>query len=233
MKFLTCIDNVYREETEGIANGLGANGQQIAVFDRNIYRAVQEQNPDFIVLSEFVTHNTEVVRFRQQNNIPVIVVNHEKIVFPDNFEMNLPGFANTMKYRPELPSKDLESDIVIGFDGTEAERVHDLYNKLHKKYRTKIIGAFINCPGFVGIGTQQDLVKLSKSAQLTICTNRVMSNSLLFNNILSVYDEPNPIELLNLSKKERDSLVLSKRKELITENKLGQIIIEKLSNLNR
>jgi hypothetical protein len=233
MKFLICIDSFYREELDGVANGFGTNGQQVAGFDRNIHRAFQEQNPDFLVLPEPSALIPEIDNFRKKTNPKTIILGREKIRFPDNFEMNLPGFANTMKYKPELPSKELESDIVIGFDGNNQEFVHDIYNKLHKKYRVKIIGAFINCPGYVGLGAQQDLVKLSKSSKLTICTNRIMSDSLVYNNILSVYNHPNPIELLELSKKDRDEMVLSQKKNLITENKLGQIIIEKLSNSNR
>lgn len=233
MKFLIFIDNSYREELDGVANGFGTNGHQIAGFDRNIYRAFQEQSPDFLVLPAPAASISEIDDFRKKNKPRTIIIGREKIQFPDNFEMNLPSFANTMKYRPELQSKELGSDIVIGFDGNSPEVVHDLYSKLHRQYRIKIIGAFINNPGYVGLGTQQDLVKLSKSSQLTICTNKIMSDSLVYNNILSVYNHKNPIELLDLSKKDRDAMVLSQKKGIITENKLGQIIIEKLSNINR
>lgn len=233
MKFLICVDGIFREELDGIANGLGTNGHHIAAFDRNIYRAFQEQSPDYLVLSEMAAQNPEIINFRSQNNPKTIVVNFDKIVFPDNFEMNLPSFANTMKYKPELPSKSLESDVVIAFDGNYPEMVHDLYEKIHREYRTKIVGQFINCPGFIGMGTFQDLVKLAKSARLTVCTNKTMSNSLLYNNILSVYNVENPLELLKLDNKERDLLVLSEKRNIITENKLGQVIIEKLSNSNR
>jgi hypothetical protein len=233
MKFLICVDGVFREELDGMANGLTTNGHHVAGFDRNIYRAFQEQNPDFLILTELSASNPEIIKFRDQNNPKTIVVNFEKIVFPDNFEMNLPSFANTMKYKPELPNKALESDVVIAFDGNNPEMVHDLYEKIHRNYRTKIIGQFINCPGFVGMGSHQDLVKLAKSAKLTISTNRTMSNSLLYNNILSVHNKENPLELLNLTAKERDAFVLAEKRNIITENKLGQVIIEKLSNFSR
>ncbi len=233
MKVLICVDGIFREELDGIANGLSTNGHQVAGFDRNIYRAFQEQVPDFLILSEVSAQNPEIIKFRSQNNPKTIVINFDKIIFPDNFEMNLPSFANTMKYKPELPNKSLESDVLIAFDGNNAEMVHDLYNKIHKEHRTKIVGQFINCPGFIGMGTHQDLVKLAKSARLTVCTNKTMSNSLLYNNILSVYNRENPLELLKLDNKERDALVLSEKRKIITENKLGQVIIEKLSNLNR
>lgn len=232
MRFLVCIDDFFREELDGIANGFMTNNHQVVGFDRSIYRAFDESNPDCVVFSPATYGNPEIRRFIEERKINHFVVETEKLSFSNGFVLNLPSFANTIKYKPELPSKELESDISIVFDGKNGEFVHDIYHRFHKEYKIKVIGGFINCPGYIGLGTQQDVVKLAKSSRLTITTNKIVANSLLYNNILAVYNRPNPIELLNLNKSEIDKLVLAEKKQIITENKLGKIILEQFSNFS-
>lgn len=233
MKFLICTDNIFQEELEGLANALATNQQEVAGFNSNIYRAFDERKPDYMVFSPFTYNNQEIQKFLNDKQIPHFIIDAEKIVFSDGFLLNLPSFANTMKYKPELPNKELESDVVVVYDGKNQEYVHDFYDKFHKTNRIKVCGQFINCPGYVGFGSSQDIVKLAKSSRLTISTNKVIASSLIYNNILTSYNQPNPIELLNLDKLERDKLVLAEKKSIITENKLGKIILEKFSNTNR
>ncbi len=233
MRFLICIDEIFQEELDALANGLASNQQEVIGFNNNIYRSFDQHQPDYIVFSPATHPNPEVQKFLKEKQVNHMVLDTEKIYFSNGFELNLPSFANTIKYKPELRSKQFETDVLIVFDGKELDKVHDTYHKLYKNHRVKICGHVVNSAGYVGFGTSQDIVKLAKSAKVTVCSNKIILNSLIYNNILSVNDISNIDELLTTDAADAEKKILAQKKQLITENKLGKMILEKLSDFNK
>lgn len=66
MRFLVCIDDFFREELDGIANGFMTNNHQVIGFDRSIYKAFDESNPDCVVFSPATYGNPEIRRFIEE-----------------------------------------------------------------------------------------------------------------------------------------------------------------------
>jgi hypothetical protein len=233
MKFLIENDPNYQEELDCIANGLGNCGHEIYGFGADIFRANEERDPNHFIFTQNTFAKPETQKFIKKTKKSHLIVNSEQIFFSGGNFINLPSFANTIKYRPELPVSDLECDIGICFDGRTPELVHTIYHRLYQIYKIKVAGAFINCAGFIGICQPADIVRLGKSSQLMVCTNKVIANSLIWNNIYASYGHPYPEQLLNNSIDDRENMILESKKSIITETALGKIICEKLSNSNR
>ncbi len=233
MKFLICSDDTLREELDGIANGLITNNNEAFGFGASIYKANEEREPDYFVFTENNVKHPEVQDFLKKRTPNYLVVDRKQISFSSGNSINLPSFASTIKYKPQLPSNELACNIAICHDGLAPDKIHVLYHRLHKKYKVKIIGAFINCAGYIGLGSPVDLVKLAKSANITVSDNKVVTNSLLYNNVCAVYDFNGPEQLLDWQPEQLEEYVINSKKDIITETKLGKMICEKLSNTNR
>ncbi len=232
MKFLLCPDEQFREEFDGVANGLIANGNEAFGFNSDIFKAHEERESDYFIFSPNNIKAPEIQQFLKAKSPNYLVINSEQILSFNGNSLNLPSFASTIKYKTQLPSKNLECDIAIFSDGFHADVVHSLYAKLYKNYRIKIIGTFINCPGYIGVGNIADIIKLGKSAKLSICTNKILANSLLYNEIFATCNHPNPESLLSLNEDEIEALVIQSKNDITTDIKLGKAICEKFSNSN-
>lgn len=226
MKFLIHTTQACSEQLDLIANGLNSQGHGTFGFNDNIYRAFNEQTPDCLVLTEESLKNPDFRRFIETNKPKFLTVQGEKLSYSDEKSIHLSGFANTIKYKPELPLYDFSCDVGIIFDGNRPEIVYDAYARLYENYTVKIVGAFINCPGFIGMGTIQDVVKLGKSAKIVICTNPITANSLIYNNVCSVYNMPNPESLLSQSAEIIENLILDTKQSIKTERELGYGILQ-------
>jgi hypothetical protein len=233
MKFLVCADSLLAEELDAIANGLISNGHEVFGFSADIYKAYEEREVDHFIFSANNVNIPEIQTFLQKKKPGYLIVNSEQIFFSSGNSVNLPSFASTLKYKYQLSLKEFECDFAICFDGRDPEQIHSLYHSLYKKYKTKIIGAFINSPGYIGLGNPNDLVRLAQSAKITLCNNKIVTNSLIYNNIFATHNHPSPELLLSKSVEELEETVVTTKKTIITETKLGQIICEKLSNSNR
>lgn len=227
MKFLIHIDPTYQEELDGLANGLSLNNHEVIGFQNSIFRAKEDQAPDYFILTSNSMKSNDIISFLMKHRPKHMIVDRGIIQLFDGKMINLPSFANTIKYRPALPSKELESDVLIYFDGNSPDMVHGWYSRLFRQYKVKMCGQFINCPGFVGLCSPDEITKLAKSAKVTLSTNKIVADSLLYNGIPAYLDI---VDFSDIEKLELD--VIQKRRDIITERKLGNIICERLSNPN-
>ncbi len=233
MKFLIHGDGALQEELDGIANGLIANGNEVYGFHDHIYKANEEREPDYFIFTENTLKQEQIQDFLRKKDPKYLTVWPQQISFSDGNSINLPSFASTLKYKPQLPSHDLDCDVAICFDGLVPDKTHVLYNQLYRDYRVKIIGAFINCAGYIGLGSPADLMKLAKSARVTVSDNKVITNSLLYNNICAVDSFVETVASLSRPIEQIEEYVMKRKKDITTEIKLGKIICEELSNINR
>ena len=232
MKFLVLSEPNLKEHFDALANGLMANGQEVFGFTTNIYRAYEEQGPDYFIFGESSLKHPEIQHFLNNKRPNFLVLKGNEILLSSGISINLPSFASTLKYKPELFSKELECDIAIFFDGNSPDTIHAWYNRFYRNYSVKILGAFINCMGYIGVGSPVDVVKLGKSAKLTLCNNQVVANSLAYNNILVSDNANDVVALLERKVDDIEETILHRKKNIISEIKLGKLICEKLSDSN-
>lgn len=233
MKFLIHIDSKYGEIIDGLANALRSNGHQALFFHNNVYRVFEEQAPDYLIISLEAKNLPEISQFLQKRQPPHLEINSYNLTCPNQNVLNLAGFANTIKYKPQLTQQDFAGDICVVNDGTKPVEIMSFYERHHKDYKIKIIGHFINSPGFIGAASPEDMVKIAKSSRVTLSHDTIIRNSLIYNNICCCSKEDEVLDFLNRDKKEIEQFILAEKRKLITEYKLGQLIIEELSNITR
>lgn len=225
---------------DSILCGLNNTGNQILLGD-NIYK---ERSQIDAVLIDNSPLTNDLVKYIKEKSLPVILINRTnnppvidaKYKFspvPQDGYTLLPSFANTSRYQPALPSEELSSSILLVTTNVEdAELANRTYNKLFDiEGQVKIVGqihAF--SVGFVGLVNNQELMAYGKSAKVVLVEDEIIRNSMLFYSICArpMSDADQPI----LSGAERDKYVRGKKIQLVTENKIAEIINEKLGNSN-
>ena len=159
-----------------------------------------------------------------------LIVDDGIIQFSDGKSVNIPSFANTLKYKRELPLESLKCDIFIYNDGRNPHTIHGWYYALYKNYSVKISGMFIDSPGYIGVPNLPDITKMATSAKFALSTNKIVVDSLIYNGLFA-WTQLNAKEF-NKDICALEDEFLDKRQLIITERDLGNIIRERLSNPN-
>lgn len=220
MRILIKLDTKYSEELEILALGASILGHQVAYFDRDTYRIADDFKPECIIFSSVGLNTPDTKKYISEN--PQL-----RTISLD--ELNLDRVANTQKFRICQPDSKLKTDICIINTGN-AEELLPILNK--EKKQIKICGSFINSPFYIGTTSIDKIVTIAKSSKLTICSNNIIKDSLLFQNICTIPQYNLVSELIDDIRK-KEAYILKEKQSIKTERYVAEILNEKLRNINR
>ena len=227
MKILIKYNQESQEYFDAIA-ALSTVGHFVKPVQQPLYLECTQNQYDVLVINEN-DNNEEITNVVEKFKLKLVVLGKETSVifgvggFGANY-FTFPRFANTLKYKTALPDESLLTNLYVHC--TDLETAEFAQNASTMRWKMKVSSiAPLHCPNFVGLVNPDNIMKLAKSANVTITNDRVLLDTLLYNGILAfpVKDASNSGGL------KEEEYIAEQQKLIIPINNLLLILNEKFS----
>lgn len=227
MKILLKYNQENIEYFDAIA-AMATTGHFVKAVQQPLYLECSQNQYDILVVHKSDDINDEIFKLTQKFKIRLVVLDGPNVYISNGQNFTFPRFANTLKYKPQLPDESLETKLYIHC--TDAETAEFAQSVRGWKIKVSSVG-LLHCANFVGIVNPDNIMKLAKSANVTVTNDQVIRDTLLYNGILalSVKNSMYGLHGANSTNLSEEEYISEQQKLIIPINTLLTILNEKFS----